>query len=205
MAGQSSISVDPGTTTKLGTFQRSDGTNTIEVYKQVLDEPFAATYIVVATGIALATANSHLLQIMAGASLKVIVRRISVYQAANATTSQQVQMRLFRLTSAGTGGGAITPALYDPADAASGAAAMTLPSSKGTESTQVSQRRGFISTAVASVAINPVFEYDFSDLRHKGLVIAAGTSNGIALKNVSSDAAGTVDIEAEFSELPYSV
>lgn len=197
------ILIDQGSTTKLGYYSRTDGTNTVYLVKQVDDEPFQPTYIIIAQAIPLSTANSHILAVMAGASLKVLVRRITVTQVANANAIAQTSMRLFRLSTAGSGGGALTPALYDTADAAAGATALTLNSSKGTETTQVSQRRWLIHTTATTIGLLPLV-WDFRGLRTKGLVIPTGTSNGLALKNVSSDTTATVDVEMEIAESPYS-
>lgn len=188
-------------TRKFHTNQRSNGSDTVEQYIQLEGEPYLASYRVnTSTAVALATANSHLLQIMAGASLRVGIRRITVYQAVNASAIAINQWGVYRLTTAGTGGTSITPASLDPADAASGATAMTLPSSKGTESTLIEYRHATLHTTAATVDLNPLAIFDFTTERTKALWIAAGTSNGIALKNISSDAAGTVRIVAELVE-----
>jgi len=188
-------------TRKFHTNQRSNGADTVEQYIQLDGEPYLSSYRINTTAaVALATANSHLLQVMAGASLRVGIRRITVYQAVNATATASNQWGIYRLITAGTGGTSITPAALDPADAASGAAAMTLPTVKGTESTLIEYRHATLHTTVASIDLNPVAVFDFTTLRTKALWIAAGTSNGMALKNISSDAAGTVRIVAELVE-----
>src|SRR3989304_5291143 len=92
----------------------------------------ASSTIANSVGASTATANSHLLQIMAPASLKVRVRRIEMWQTAMVTAALLMQTALYRLTTAGTGGTSVTPQALDPTDTP-GATAMTLPSSKGTE------------------------------------------------------------------------
>lgn len=190
-----------GSDYKLWAVQRTDGADTVIAPHYVEAEPEIASYRVNTTAaVALSTANSHLLQVMAGASLRVGIRRITVYQAVNATATATNQWGIYRLTTAGTGGTSITPAALDPADSASGATAMTLPSSKGTESTLVEYRHALLHATVATVGIGVAAVFDFTNMRTKALWIAAGTSNGIALKNISSDAAGTVRIVAELVE-----
>lgn len=171
---------------------RTDGSDTVLAPLGVEAEPEIATYVIQFAGIALSTANSHICQVMAGASLRVGIRRIVLWQVANATSIALFQYRLFRLTSAGTGGSSITPAAHDPAESAAGATAMTLPSAKGTESTQVGHGRHLIHTTATTIGLPPQ-TWDFTKLRTKALWIAAGTSNGVALKNISSDSTATVD------------
>lgn len=175
---------------KFHTYQRSNGTDTVEEYVQAVAEPYLATYNVpIGSSTSLATANSHIIQIMAGASLRVGIRRITLWQYANGTAATAAWY-IYRLTTAGTGGSAITPTSFDPADAASGATAMTLPSSKGTEGSLV---MAFSVTTIATAAtagLRPVLDIDFSSMRNKALWIAAGTSNGIAVKAVDA-VAGT--------------
>ena len=178
------------------TNQRSNGSVTVEQYVQQTAEPYLATYrISVTAAISTATANSHLLQIMAGASLRVQVKRIIVTELANGTT-QQNQWEIRRLSTAGTGGTAYTPAASDPADSASGASAMTLPTVKGTEGVALDARAVLTHATAATIDLNPLADYDFTYERTKGIWIAAGTANGIALKNVTASATTTVLITA---------
>ena len=187
-------------TRKFHSNQRSNGSDTVEEYVQATAEPYLATYRIVTGALALSTANAHLLEIMAGASLRVGIRWIRVEQVANATAVASNLFSLYRLSDAGTTGTAITPAPTDPADAASGATAMTLPSSKGTETTLVDSRQAILHTTAATVGINPVALFTFEGERSKCLWIAAGAANGICIKNIPSDAAGTVRITASIVE-----
>jgi hypothetical protein len=190
-------------TRKFHTIQRSNGTDTVEQYVQLLGEAHLLTYTIVTGAVGVVGANSHPLEIMAGSTYRVGVQWIYVTQAVNATSTQQIQWQVFRLNSAGTGGGAVTPGPTDPADAASGATAMTLPTVKGTETGQIWNDTKLVHATIATVGINsPGLMIDFRGLRHKALWIAAGTSNGVALKNVTSDAACTVRIMACIVESP---
>lgn len=179
-------------TRKFHSNQRSNGADTVEQYIQQIAEPYLATYRVnVTTAIVTSTANSHLLQIMAGASLRVCVKRIIVSQLVNGTT-QANQWEVRRLSTAGTGGTAYTPAPTDPADAASGLTAMTLPTVKGTEGVALDVRGILTHATVATVGLNPIADLDYTMERTKGLWIAAGAANGLALKNVTASATTTV-------------
>lgn len=187
-------------TRKFHTNQRSNGADTVEEYVGPTAEPYLATYTIsVTAAISAATANAHLLQIMAGASLRVGLRRLRVTQMVNGTT-QNNQMSIHRLTTAGTGGTSYTPAPHDPADSASGATAMTLPSSKGTESTALWTGAVLTHATVTTVGLNPILDLDWTRERGKALWIAAGATNGLALKNITGSASTTVLITAEIVE-----
>lgn len=204
MPATSYVQFTEGSGRKLRTYQRTDGADTVEEWLQPLSEPILATYSVsVNTAISAATANSHLLQIMAGSTLRVGIRRITVSQIANGTT-QTNQWQLLRLTTAGTGGTSITPAPHDPADAASGATAMTLPTVKGTEGTILGSYVVLTHATAATVGLNPIFDRSFVNERTKALWIGAGTANGIALKNITASATGTYHIVVELVECSWS-
>lgn len=193
-------SIDEGADRKIHGIERTDGADTVVQPLFVEAEPALATYIVSAQGIAAATANDHLLQIMAGASLRVGIRRVLVYQALSAANDLAFAFDLRRVTTAGTGGTSVTPAPVDTADSAAGATAMTKPTSKGTESTLLGRHRGGIENTLATVGVQPVLDLSFGTERRKALWIPAGTSNGIVLKQISSDASVTFDIYAEIVE-----
>ena len=189
-------------TRKFHTNQRSNGTDTVEQYVQAIAEPYLPTYTcTINIAISAATANSHLFQLMAGASLRVGIRRILVTQSANGTTGQQI-WELRRLTTAGSGGTAATPAPLDPADTAAGATFQTLPSSKGTECTLIHAQNVLTHATVATVDLNPLLDLDFTRERTKALWIAAGTSNGICLKAQTGSTSTTVLMTVYFVESP---
>jgi hypothetical protein len=204
---ESIVSVTEGSGKKLHTFSRTVGANTVEDEFVVVGEQPLATYIATTSTVSTATADSHLVQVMAGASLPVYIRRIEVYQVGLATTASLAQLLLFRLTSAGTGGTVLGPAPLDGTDAASGATAMTLPTVKGTEAAAkfYSATAYLMQTLGASAQLNqPILVFDAERLRSKALRITAGTTNGIALKIATSGvAAATVYINVWFSEASY--
>ncbi len=130
----------------------------------------------------------------------------SFYQVALATTAGTSDFQLLRLTTAGTGGTALTPNPMDPAFAVAGCTGMTLPSSKGTEG--VPLWRGqvyFTQTHPTARDREPlvILDLDFDRLRIAPPVISAGTANGLCLKNVTGVAAATITWDAYVSELPY--
>jgi hypothetical protein len=193
---ESIVQINEGTGKKLHTFQKTIGANIVEDEVVVLGENYLASYTVApVANISTTTVNSHLLQIMAGASLNVYVRRIEVFQSVLVTTAAYIGLAVYRLTTAGTGGTVYTPSKLDTADAASGATAMTLPTVKGTEG--VAMWVGTVDlrqTAAASTQQQqPLVVIDFDRPRSKSLKIAAGTANGIALKNTTGNAGASLN------------
>lgn len=186
----------------------SENSQTVQDEKVILGEQYLATYIanLVVTPASTATVDSHLIQIMAGASLRVRIRRIDMYQGAMATAVTNAGMTLVRLTTAGTGGTLFTPAPLDPADVAAGATVRSLPSSKGTEGTVIwSGFAYFMQTLAASSPLNqPTLTLDFDRPRSKPLIISAGVTNGIALKLLNATAGATVLIDVLFDEIAWA-
>ena len=189
------VSFDEGSTKKGRTFQRTDGVDTVEEWMYAQSESLFDTYSVVGASIAGATANSHLLEIMAGGTNRVGIKHITIYQSDAANAVAAFTFDIIRLTTAGTGGSAVTANALDPASSGAGATAMTLPSSKGTEGVNVGGRhRGNIHTSEATIGLQPVLDLRFGLDNQKALWIAAGTSNGICIKNPLADSSVTFDI-----------
>jgi len=199
------VTAGSGSNLRVNTRTIASVTN-LEQYVQLAD-PNEATYNIVTAATSIATANSHTLQIMAGSTLPVYLRRIQVRQFGLATTAAIVNWDLLRLTTAGTGGTSLTPAPLDSTDSASGATAMTLASSKGTESTVLWRGSSSLTQTVATQNAGEnntlILDLVFDGPRNKVPRIAAGTSNGIALKMVTGAAAATVYVVATISEAAY--
>lgn len=204
---EGTLEVTAGSGSKLHVNSRTIGANT--VLQQVIQhgEPYLATYTVTTAATSIATANAHLLQIMAGASLPVYLRDLKVYQVAVAGTQAFATWEIWRLSTAGTGGTSITPAPVDTADSASGATAMTLPSAKGTEGTKLwsgtSRLTDTVSTGGAGLETVLIDLPWDRQLRSKGLRIAAGTSNGIALKWIDASTGATAIVVATIVEATF--
>lgn len=199
---ESLVQVTEGTGKKLHTNQRTIGANNVEDEVVILGEQYLASYIVHPNAnISTATGASHLLQIMAGASLKVRIRRIEIFQVVLATTVSFIDFQLWRLSTAGTGGTAYNPAPLEPGDVA-GATAMTLPTVKGTETTQIcSVQPVLLQTLGASADLTqPRAVIDFDRPRSKPLIIAAGAANGIAIKNGGGVAGASIMVNVWLDE-----
>ena len=198
---ESIIQVTSAGATKLHTYNRTIGANSVEDEVVLLGENYLATYTMVATSVT-TTALSHLIQVMAGASLKVRIRRITVYQTVAVTAAAYMELAILRLTTAGTGGTAVTAVQLDPSDGASGATGISIPGVKGTEGNPIWFGSAYLMQTVgASTPQNqPIFDIDFDRSRSKPLIIAAGVTNGICLRNTAAHAGATVRINVLFDE-----
>jgi hypothetical protein len=199
------INLTEGSGKKAHAWDRTIGANTVLDEFTVPGEYPLASYAAIAAGVSAAVAADHVLQLMAGSSLNVRIRRIHFEQRANATTATVSAIQIWRLTTAGTGGTVITPTKHDNADAASGATAMTLPTAKGTEATLLYEFTTAWRQAVSatgSAADDAAIDWS----QHPGqkpIIIPAGTANGIVIKTVSAIAAATVDAYIDFVETSF--
>jgi hypothetical protein len=204
--GESIVQVTEGSGKKLHTWQRTIGANSVEDEYVLLGENALASYTMTDDARSTATANSHLWQIMAGASLKVRVRRIEIFQSVMATTAALAELRLYRVTTAGTGGGATGFIPLDPSDAASGATGMTLPTVKGTEGNLIAVAKPYMMQTIGASAQlqSPSVVWDFDRPRSKPLIIAAGTTNGIVIKNVTAIAGASLGVLVWIDETSFT-
>jgi hypothetical protein len=200
----STIAVTAGSGTNLHSWSKTISATTVHDEFTLPGEYPYASYVVIAENISVGTANDHVLQLMAGASLNVKVRRIYYEQLTNATTAAAASVGVYRLTTAGTGGSSVTPARFDNADSAAGATAMTLPSSKGTESTLLHRQAFIYRQAIGATTAQIDDRWEWVQLPNmKPIVIPAGTTNGIAIKTLSAVATATVNVHIEFVEQTF--
>lgn len=199
---ESFVNVTEGSGKKLHTNTRDTGSDTVHDEFVILGEQPFPSYVVSPPVQAIATNNSHLLQIMAGSSKKLYIRRITLTQFTLASAVATATIQIYRLTTAGTGGTAQTIHPFDTSAAAAGATAMTLPTAKGTEAANPIMRG-----QVALRAAHPqVWTDGYHWIQHErqgAIVIPAGTSNGIVIKNESTDANAAILIRIEFDESVY--
>jgi hypothetical protein len=205
MPTRSNIPYTPGSGGKHGASQYTDGADTKLDSVEVLGEQHLAQYVFPGgTSISIATANDHVMEIMAGSTNNVYVRRILVYQSVLATTAAMGQFAIFTLSSAGTGGTAQSNVKMDSSDAAVGATGMALPTVKGTEIGRIWLGSALLAqTAPTAGASTLLFDLSFDQLRGKSLRIAAGTSNGICFKNLTAHTGASVYCNIWISEAPY--
>lgn len=197
---ESFVQVTEGAGKKLHTFQRTVGVNTVEDEVVVPGEPHLAAYSIV-TSVGTIGSGDHLLQIMAGASLPVRIRRITVAQAGASAAGGVLVLSLTRLTTAGTGGAAITPRPYDSTDPAAGATAMAEPTSTGTIGVELAQLIVPHHSASPIPAGSEIAWDKSSGL--KAPRIPAGAANGVVLRvtGITGTATGlTLGITVEIEE-----
>jgi hypothetical protein len=202
---ESIVQVTEGSGKKLHTNSYTVGANTVEDEAVFLGPYPYATYTALATGASGATANDHLLTLNAGASLKVRVHRIVIMQSAVATAVAIRAYSVLRTTTgAPTGGTAITPNPFDTSDGASGATSRQVPAVKGTEAAILLQPIIVAAQAVAATGAQAWDRWEWK--QHPGakpIIIPAGTTNGLAVKNMSATAASTWTVLMEFTETAF--
>lgn len=204
---ESIVQVTEGVGKKLHTFQRTIGANNVEDEIVVQGESYLPALAIASEGaVSIATAASHPLQIMAGASNKCRIRRIMVYQAGLATAAAIASFEIRRLTTAGTGGTALSADYLEPGDTGASIAGMSLPTVKGTEGGVRLWLGSYtmMQTAPTAGGSALMFDIDFDKLmRHKSLIIAAGVANGICLKNITAIAAATIYYVVYYTETTF--
>ena len=202
--GESLVNVTEGSGKKLHTWARTVGANTVEDEFTIPGEYPLAGYSVGGTA-SLATSADHLFQIMAGTTNKVRIRFFRIEQSASATAAAIIALSVFRLSTAGTGGTALTFRPMDTADAAAGATCMTLPTAKGTES--VDMGLGTVLVLRQTVAASGAQTDDVWEWAQKPgmppLIIPAGTANGIAVKVGTGVAGASARFYAEIVETTF--
>lgn len=200
---ESLVQVTEGVGKKLHTNSRVIGANTVEDEFVIQGEYPYASYVVEATP-GLATANDHLLAIAGLAGAAIRIRRIRIWQAAVTTSTAFHNIELWRTTTTTpSGGSAVTPRPWDTADAASSATVQRQPVTKGTESVRLVRWFPVVVSA-ASAGAGPLVDMDWTtDNQLKPLLIPAGATNGIAIKNISTQAAGSVQIQVDWVEAGY--
>lgn len=142
---------------------------------------------------------------MAGSALNVRIRRIEISQWDLATTANKMQLILYRLLSAGSGGSALSVSPMDPSDTSAGTTAMVLPSSKGTQGSILYFGGMYMmqTLGVSSPLLTPGLVLDFDRPRTKPLIIPAGTANGIAIATNTAVAGGSVEFNVWLDETQY--
>lgn len=204
---ESFVQVNSGSGPKLHSNIRTIGANSVDDEVVVLGEQYLAEYRVQTATTSIATSAAHVLQVMAGASLNVYVRRIHIFQSVVATAANFAQFDLYRLTTAGTGGTSVTARPLDSTAAAAGATGMTLPTAKGTEGVLIETAQAYVlQTVSASLGVPQstlIAEFTFDGPRGQALRIPAGTANGIAVKIVTGVAACQVFVTAEIVEANF--
>jgi len=187
---------------KTATEERTVGGVVVQSQYVILDEPANPTYVAIAAATSIATADAHIIELMAPSNAYVRIHRIFLEQSQNASGATSVTFYVYRLTTAGTGGTAITPRPFDTADTA-GATAMTLPTAKGTEGVLLMQMVvNMRQTVLATSAQMDDYWLWEANPRGKPIIIPSGTTNGITIKTTGT-AGATVNVHIEFTETAW--
>ncbi len=110
-------------------------------------------------------------------------------------------IELYRLSTAGSGGGAVSARPFDSADTNPyGGTIQTLPSSKGTEGNRLWFDKIWLTNSIAAQPNS--IEWVARD-NMKPIIIGSATTDGIAIKITTGIASATVDINVEFTVTPY--
>jgi len=199
------VSIDEGSDRKMATVQRTIDSETVEQSEVAVTLPYIATYVVTTqTAVALSAANSHVFQLLGSESHRVLLRRLEVFQKADAAADTRIEFELVRVDTAGTSGTALTPVPTDEVDDATTAEGMTLPSSKGDEGDSLGFRTGTVLAEPATAGHDHVLLLDYYSISSKPPTIAAGGTTGIVLKSITTDADATVHVVATFEEVDWA-
>ena len=180
----------------------SDGTNIRRVLVDLAGSPTIGnsakrTYHQTVRGVAAASANYVLFAINAGASGIVRLRRIWILNPGMITAPALLQLELIRITAAASAGTTVTPPPAEAADAAfSGIMRTTNPTI--TAGTSLMSVDLWVPGAVGPFAPQLIID---QDLVAKDLTIAAGVTNGLALRAVNGGAgAASLSLRLTFTE-----
>ena len=200
MPGESWIGVQDAAapTKKLRAWQRLVGADNVEEQFVQQAETHRRSYIVSAAGIPVSTVDRYALQLMAGAALPLWIKRIEIEQDTAATAAALLRLGVFRLTSAGTGGGGLAVVSHDTTDPAAGATAMFNPTTNGIEGARLMD--ALLGMAAAHPFTSRKTLYEYVPGRTKAWRVPAGTSNGLALKITLAVGGAGIAIHVEFVE-----
>jgi hypothetical protein len=200
---ESTLAVTAGSGTNLRTNTRTIAAVTVHEQAMLFAEGNAATYTAIARAISTATSTSHLLAIQGDGTNYCRVRRITIRQAAVAGAANTADIRVFRTSTAGTGGTAISARPFDAADTNPYAGdTRSLPTSAGTVGDQLLQMRLGLVAAQPINALNMV-EWRAQEGNTKPIIFGSSTSSGIAVRIETGIATSTVDVEIEFVVTSY--
>lgn len=159
------------------------------------------TYIALANNVSTATGDDHLMMLMGDGTSYIRVKRFVVQQSYDFPASAAyLRVALYRLTTAGSGGGTVTARPYDAADAAYGGTIQTLPSSKGTEGTLLWAGQLYLPVSPGGASSSMEWRQEPTT---KPIVIGASADSGLAWKVTAAVASATVDVRVLFTTTSY--
>lgn len=193
---ESFIEVTEGSGKKLRANSRTVGANTVHEEVMSLGPQYEASYTAL-LGASVATAGHHLFEIINGASTVIRIRRIELFQTADATAARSA-MDLVRLSTTGTGGSAVTINRHDLADGASAATVNQGVTTGGTVSATIRRfELSFSAAAPYGARSHSITEWnDVSGL--KPIVVPA--SGRVGLRVVAGATGHSVVANVEWTE-----
>lgn len=198
----STIGLTEGAGKNLHTDQRTVSATAKETQFVLEQEPVWPTYTAIARDISIAVANTHVLFVQADGTNYTRILKIQLQQSTLAGSADTADIRLFRTTTAGTGGTSVSARSLDGGDTDPYAGiCMTVPSSKGTEGNQLDQIR--LGVRAAQPMDNSTQYIWTATDRAKPIILAPTITNGLAVKCVSAVASGKIDVIITFSVTPY--
>jgi len=195
------VGVDEGTDKYLHTWQRSIAATDKEDQVVLEGESVNPTYSLITAPVATTTSASHLVFIMGDGTLYTRIRRVFIEQVVAAGSATLANIQMFRLTTAGSGGGALSARPHDSADTNPYAGTIqTLPSSKGTEGNFLWARYLWLTN---SIAAQPNSIEWVARNNMKPIIIGPAATDGLAIKIATGIATSTVNIHIEFTTSTY--
>src|SRR3990167_1400566 len=199
---ESSLEVTAGSGTKLQTSSRMQAAATVEAQHVLLGQDGRATYTAIAQNVSIAVSLDHVLQLMGDGTNYCELVEVHIYQSDTATAVGTADIRIYRISTAGTGGGTVSARPMDAGDTDPyGGGCMTLPTVKGSEGNLL---RSFHLGVVAAEPLNALNSVHWTGPEGtKGPRWGTATSDGLAFKIVSGLASTSVTIEATFRRTSY--
>ncbi len=197
-ASESVIQItDAAAATKyLHTQSRSYGGTTKEDQLFLKAQNTRATYRAYCSAVITTTSASHLAFIQADGTNYTFISGFWIAQTTLAGAVATANITIVRVSTAGTGGGAITASPMDAADSAYAGTIATLPTVKGTEGVTL------MGGPVGITATNPMTTVNQwawrADDDEKDIVIGTAATDGICFKLITGIATSKVDITIEF-------
>lgn len=198
---ESTLAVTPGSGLNLRTNSRTVSALTVHEQAMLAAEGNAATYTAIARAVSTATAASHLLALQGDGTNYGRIRRITIRQALAPGAAATADIRVFRTSTAGTGGTSISCRPFDAADTNPyGGDARSLPAAAGTVGDQLLQFRLGLNTGTN---LTNAVEWTAHGGNTKPIIFGSAVTSGIAVRIETGIATSTVDVEIEFVVTSY--
>ena len=199
----STIGISTGTDAYLAAQDRTVGGTAVE--EQIIRVGYSLdpTYAVIADDVSVATVNDHVLQVMADGTNYCRLLGMNIQPTDNGPASDALlKLQLVRLTTAGSGGGALNDSPYDDADSFGGDM-RSLPTSKGTEGDIL--RKIYMPLDSVPQGIQQPHEFDalVPEVQGKPIIWGPATSDGLAVKVENAVASAAICVTFVFAVTTY--